>query len=121
MVWSFGNLTVNVFAVKILFKQGALDKRKCPVQPESTRAVLLCLSRGGVRQSSNFLLLILDVALLVFPPLARSARSFFKSAFTYLREVASVNCATTFRSTTVAVAKLANAPSACSVKSSSLA
>jgi hypothetical protein len=60
----------------------------------------------------------------VFQPLARSARSFFKSVLTSLREVAlssrcfakrelaSVNCATTFRSTAVAVAKLANAPSA---------
>jgi hypothetical protein len=54
MVWPFGNLTVNGFDVKILFKQGAFDKRKCPVQPESTRAVSLCLSRGGVRQSSIF-------------------------------------------------------------------
>jgi hypothetical protein len=39
MVWPFGNLNVNEFAVKILFKQGAFDKRKCPVQPESTIAV----------------------------------------------------------------------------------
>jgi hypothetical protein len=62
MVWPFGNLTVNGFDVKVLFKQGAFYKRKCPVQPESTRAVSLSLSRGGVRQSSNFSLLILDVA-----------------------------------------------------------
>jgi hypothetical protein len=69
----------------------------------------------------------------VFPPLAHSAHSFFKSALTSFREVAfsssffarrelaSVNYATTFRSTAVAVFKLANAPSACSAKSSSLA
>jgi hypothetical protein len=62
MVCPFGNLTVNEFDVKVLFKQGAFDKRKFPAQPESTRAVSLCLSRGGVRQSSIFSLLILDVA-----------------------------------------------------------
>jgi hypothetical protein len=69
----------------------------------------------------------------VFPPLARSACSFFKSALTSLselalssscfakQELASVNCATTFRPIAVYVAKLANAPSACSAKSSSMA
>jgi hypothetical protein len=62
MVWPFGNLNANVFYVKVLFKQGAFDKRKFPVQPDSTRAVSLCLSMGGVQQSSNFSLLILDVA-----------------------------------------------------------
>jgi hypothetical protein len=62
MVWPFGNLTVNGFDVKVLFKQGAFYKSKCPVQPESTRAVSLCISRGGVRQSSIFSLLFLDVA-----------------------------------------------------------
>jgi hypothetical protein len=62
MVWPFGNLTVSVFDVKVLFKQGTFDNRKFPVQPESTRAVSLCLSRGGVRQSSIFSFLFLDVA-----------------------------------------------------------
>jgi hypothetical protein len=69
----------------------------------------------------------------VFPPLARYERSFFKSGLNSLREVAlssscfakrelaSVNFATTFRSTALAVAKLANAPSFCLAKSSSLA
>jgi hypothetical protein len=39
MVWPFGNLTVNGFDVKFLFKKGAFDKRKFPVQHGSTRAV----------------------------------------------------------------------------------
>jgi hypothetical protein len=67
------------------------------------------------------------------PPLARSARSFFSSALTSFRdtalssnclakrELASVSCATTFRSTYVDVAKFAKAPKACSARSSSLA
>jgi hypothetical protein len=62
MVCLFGNMTVKGLVVKVLFKHGAFDRRNCPVQPESTRDVSLCLSRGGVRQSSIFLLLFLDVA-----------------------------------------------------------
>jgi hypothetical protein len=62
MVWPFGNLNVKGFDVKVLLKKGSFDKRKCPVQHESTRAVSLCLSRGGVRQSSIFSLLFFDVA-----------------------------------------------------------
>jgi hypothetical protein len=66
------------------------------------------------------------------PPLARSARSFFGSALTSFRDVEFssnclakreldyVSCATTFRSTAVAVAKFAKAPKACSARSSSL-
>jgi hypothetical protein len=62
MVCPFGNLTVKGLVVKVLFKHGAFDRRKFPVQPESTRSVSLCLSGGGVRQSSIFSLLFLDVA-----------------------------------------------------------
>jgi hypothetical protein len=75
IVCPFGSLTVKGLMVKVLFKHGAFDRRKCPVQPESTRAVSLCLSGGGVRQSSNFSLLFLDVTptsqslLTWYPPL----------------------------------------------------
>jgi hypothetical protein len=62
IVCPFGNLTANGLLVTFLFKIGAFDNKKCPVQPESTRAVSLFLSRGGVRQSSNVSLLFLDVA-----------------------------------------------------------
>jgi hypothetical protein len=55
-------MAVNVLLVTFLFKLGAFDNKKCPVQPESTRAVSLFLSRGGVGQSSNVSLLFLDVA-----------------------------------------------------------
>jgi hypothetical protein len=40
-----------------LFKHGAVTKRKWPVQPESTIAVSYCSKRGGVRQTSNVVLL----------------------------------------------------------------
>jgi hypothetical protein len=62
IVCPFGNLTVNELLVTLLFKHGAFDNKKCPVRPESTRDVSLFLIRGGVRQSSNVLLLLLDVA-----------------------------------------------------------
>jgi hypothetical protein len=62
IVCPFGNLTVNGLLVTFIFKLGTFDNKKCPVQPESTRDVSLFLSRGGVRQSSNILLLFLDVA-----------------------------------------------------------
>jgi hypothetical protein len=62
IVFPFGNMTVNRLVVKDLCKHGELDNRKCPVQPEPKRSVSLCLSRGGVRQSSFFSLLFLDVA-----------------------------------------------------------
>jgi hypothetical protein len=61
IVFPFDNLTVNGLVVADLYKDGAFYNRKCPVQPESTRAVSLCLSRGGVRKSSKFSLLFLDV------------------------------------------------------------
>jgi hypothetical protein len=62
IVCPFGNLNVNGLVVTDLCKPGSFDNRKHPVQPESTRAVSLCLSRGGVRQSSIFSLLFLDVS-----------------------------------------------------------
>jgi hypothetical protein len=62
IVCPFGNMTVNGLLVTFLFKHGAFDNKKCPVQPESTRDVSLLLCRGGVRQSSNVSLLFLDVA-----------------------------------------------------------
>jgi hypothetical protein len=62
IVCPFGNMTVNVFLVTFLFKHGAFDNKKFPVQPESTRAFSLFSSRSGVRQSSNVSLLFLDVA-----------------------------------------------------------
>jgi hypothetical protein len=62
MVCPFGNLTVKGLVVNVLFKHEAFYRRKCLVQPESTRAVSLCLSGGGVQQSSNVSLLFLDVA-----------------------------------------------------------
>jgi hypothetical protein len=58
----FGNLTVKGLVVTVLCKRGAFDNKKFRVQPESTRDVSLCLSRGGVQQSSNVSLLFLDVA-----------------------------------------------------------
>jgi hypothetical protein len=62
IVFQLGNLTVNGFVATVLCKHGAFDNKKCPVQPESTRAVSLCFSRGGARQSSNVSLQFLDVA-----------------------------------------------------------
>jgi hypothetical protein len=57
IVCPFGNLTVNGLLFIFLFKLGAFDNKKCPVQLEFTRAVSLFLSRDGVRQSSNVSLL----------------------------------------------------------------
>jgi hypothetical protein len=62
IVCPFGNMTVNEFLVTFLFKLCAFDNKKFPVQPKSTRAVSLFLRRGGIRQSSIFSLLSLDVA-----------------------------------------------------------
>jgi hypothetical protein len=45
-----------------LFKHGAVTKRKWPVQPESTIAVSCCARRGGVRQTSNVVLLFKGAA-----------------------------------------------------------
>jgi hypothetical protein len=50
IVCPFGNLTINGFLATFLFNNGAFVNKKCPVQPESTTAVSLLLSRGGVRQ-----------------------------------------------------------------------
>jgi hypothetical protein len=67
------------------------------------------------------------------PPLAHYVRSFFSSALNSFRDVAlssdclakselaSVSCATTFRSEAVAVAKFAKAPKVCYARSSLLA
>jgi hypothetical protein len=62
IVCPFENLTVNGLLVNFLFELGAFDNKNFPVYPESTRAVSLFLSRGGVRQSSNVSLLFLDIA-----------------------------------------------------------
>jgi hypothetical protein len=62
IVCPFGNMTVNGLVVSVLCKHGAFDNKKFHLQPESTSAVSLCLSRGGVRHSSNVSLLFLDVA-----------------------------------------------------------
>ena len=62
IVCPFGNLTLKGFTHCFLFKHGEVFNKKCPVQPESTRAVSLFTRRGGVRQSSIFSLLFLDVA-----------------------------------------------------------
>jgi hypothetical protein len=57
-----GMHTVKGFQDLTLFKHGALTKRKWPVHPESTIAVSCCLSRVGVRQTSNVELLFEVVA-----------------------------------------------------------
>jgi hypothetical protein len=57
MVAPLGRRTVKGVQDLTLFKHCALNKRKWPVQPESTVAVSCCLSRGGVRQASNIELL----------------------------------------------------------------
>jgi hypothetical protein len=63
IVCPFGNLNANGLLFIFVFKLGAFDNKKCPVQPESRRAVSLFLRRGGVlHQSSNVLLLFLDIA-----------------------------------------------------------
>jgi hypothetical protein len=62
IVCPFGNLTVNELLVNFLFKRGAFDTKKCPVQPKSTRAISSFLSMGGVRQSPNVSLLYLVLA-----------------------------------------------------------
>jgi hypothetical protein len=53
IVCPFGNLTVNGLLVTFLFKHGAFNNKKCPVQPESTRAVSLFLIRGALYRVFN--------------------------------------------------------------------
>jgi hypothetical protein len=57
MVWSFGNMTVKGLVVKVLLKHGEYDRRKFPLQPESTRAVsfdrLLPLPHPPVRARTS--------------------------------------------------------------------
>jgi hypothetical protein len=50
IVCPFGNLTIKGLLATLSFEHGAFVNKKCPVQPESTRAVSLLLSRGGLRQ-----------------------------------------------------------------------
>jgi hypothetical protein len=52
-----GRRTVKGVRDSTLFKHDALTKRKWPVQPESTIAVSCCAIRGGVRHTSNVVLL----------------------------------------------------------------
>jgi hypothetical protein len=62
MVAPLGRCTVKGVRDLTLFKHGALTKRKWPVHPESTIDVSCCLSRGGVRHTSNVKLLFKVVA-----------------------------------------------------------
>jgi hypothetical protein len=62
MVSPFGKRTLKVFLDLTLFWQGALIKKKCPVQPESTIAVSWCSISFGVRQSSKNSLVFEDIA-----------------------------------------------------------
>jgi hypothetical protein len=62
IVCPFGNLTVNGLLFTFLFKHVTFDNKKCPVQPESKRAVSLFFRMGGVKQSSNVSLLSLEVS-----------------------------------------------------------
>ena len=48
IVFPFGNLTLKGLTHCFLSKHGAFVNKKCPVQPESTRAVSLFTRRGGV-------------------------------------------------------------------------
>jgi hypothetical protein len=57
MVAPLGRRTVKGVRDLTLFKHGALTKRKWSVHPDSTIAVSCCLTRGGVRQTSNVVLL----------------------------------------------------------------
>jgi hypothetical protein len=57
IVAPFGRRTFNGLSDLILFLQGALINRKLPVHPESKMDVSCCLRSGGVRPSSNGLLL----------------------------------------------------------------
>jgi hypothetical protein len=54
IVLSFGNITVKGLLATFLFKHGAFVSKKCPVQPEYTRAVSLLLIRGGVDNRQMF-------------------------------------------------------------------
>jgi hypothetical protein len=62
MVAPLGRRTVKGFRDMTLFKHGAVTKRKWPVQLESTIDVWCCSRRGGVRQTSNVVLLFKVVA-----------------------------------------------------------
>jgi hypothetical protein len=57
IVAPFGRKTIKGLSDLILFLQGAFIKKKWPVHPESTMDVSCCLISGGVRQSSNSVLL----------------------------------------------------------------
>jgi hypothetical protein len=57
MVAPLGRRTIKGVRDLILFRHGALTKRKLPVQPESTTDVWCCSRSGGVRQTSNVVLL----------------------------------------------------------------
>jgi hypothetical protein len=61
MVAPLGRRTVKGVFDLTLFKHGALTKRKWTVQMESTIAVSCCLRRGGVRHTSNVVLLFKGV------------------------------------------------------------
>jgi hypothetical protein len=62
MVALLGRRTVKGVQDLTLFKHCALTKRKWTMHPESTIAVLCCLRRDGVRQTSNVELLFKVVA-----------------------------------------------------------
>jgi hypothetical protein len=62
MVAPLGRRTVKGVRDLTLFKHGALTKIKWTVHPESIIAVLCCLRRGGVKQTSKFELLFKVVA-----------------------------------------------------------
>jgi hypothetical protein len=62
MVAPLGRRTAKGVRDLTLFKHGAFTKRKWPVHPESTIAVLCGLIRGGVLQTSNVELLFKVVA-----------------------------------------------------------
>jgi hypothetical protein len=57
MVAPLGRRTIKRLRDLTLFKHGALTKRKRPVQLESTIAVACCARRGGVRHTSNVVIL----------------------------------------------------------------
>jgi hypothetical protein len=63
MVAPFGRRTVNGARDFILFKHGALTKRKWPVHTESTIAVSCCSRRGGLRQNLKVNILFKVVSL----------------------------------------------------------
>jgi hypothetical protein len=62
VVAPLGRRTVKGVQDLTLFKHGALNKRRWLVHTYSTIAVSCCLRRGGVRQTSNVVLLFKVVA-----------------------------------------------------------